>query len=97
MAYRNVLMEDQRLVILKGLDEMNGEANESILQTIMETYGHRIGRDAVRTRIAWLNEQALISVRDVSGCMVATLNQRGLDVAQGRVTVPGVKRPSPRG
>ncbi len=47
-------------------------------------------------QLAWLAEQGLVENDDMGGLVVATLTQRGADVAQGRVTVPGVKRPTPR-
>lgn len=94
---REILNADQRLVILRALCECSGDANESVLQTCLDAYGHRVSRDAVRTHCYWLEEQGLVSVKDVSGCLVATLTGRGADVAEGRSTVPGVKRPRPRG
>ena len=97
MSYQNLLTEDQRLVILRILNEMPGhQANDSILQTILGSYGHNISRDAVRTRLNWLAEQELITVEDITGIQVATLTGRGADVANGHATQPGVKRPSPK-
>ncbi|MEZ8102134.1 VpaChn25_0724 family phage protein [Vibrio bivalvicida] len=94
MAFKELLKEDQRLVILRSLHEMDGyEANESILDTCLETYGHRISRDAVRTHLAWLEEQGLLTLREVAECQIATLTGRGEDVATGQARVPGVKRP----
>lgn len=91
-----LLDEDQRLCLLRSLNEAGGSANESVLQTCLEAYGHRISRDAVRTHIAWLEEQRLVGVEDMCGCMVATLRGRGQDAAEGRARVPGVKRPRAR-
>ncbi len=94
MSFEDLLIQDQRLVILRSLNEMAGyEANESILDSCLDTYGHKISRDQVRTHLAWLKEQGLISLRDVSGYQVATLTGRGEDVATGQAKVPGVKRP----
>ncbi|WP_099113744.1 hypothetical protein [Xenorhabdus miraniensis] len=94
---REILNADQRLVVLRSLTECGGDANESVLQTCLDAYGHRISRDVVRSHLFWLDEQGLVSVSDISGCLVATLTGRGADVADGRSTVPGVKRPRPRG
>ncbi|BFI48130.1 MULTISPECIES: hypothetical protein [Yersinia] len=94
---QEILDADQRLVVLRTLTECGGDANESVLQTCLDAYGHRVSRDRVRTHCHWLAEQGLLSVKDVSGCLVATLSGRGADVAEGRSTVPGVKRPRPRG
>ena len=94
--YANFLSEDRRLVILRSLNEMGGyEANESIINQCLESYGHHVSRDTVRSELAWLDEQQLISVRDVSGYMVAKLTARGADAATGKAIVPGVKKPRP--
>nr|WP_231111647.1 hypothetical protein [Vibrio mimicus] len=41
----------------------------------------------------WLQEQGLVSLRDVGDCQIARLTGRGEDVATGQAVVPGVKRP----
>ncbi|ANZ09325.1 MULTISPECIES: VpaChn25_0724 family phage protein [Vibrio harveyi group] len=94
MSFKDVLKEDQRLVILRSLHDMDGySANESVLDVCLDTYGHQISRDAVRTHLAWLEEQSLITIRTVAECQIATLTGRGEDVATGQARVPGVKRP----
>ncbi|EJL6577392.1 VpaChn25_0724 family phage protein [Vibrio fluvialis] len=94
MSFKELLTEDQRLVILRSLHEMAGyEANESIIDSCLDAYGHKISRDMVRNHLAWLDEQGLITLRDVGGCQVARLTGRGEDVATGQAQVPGVKRP----
>ncbi len=96
MSMEKIMQEDRRLVILRSLNEMSGyEANESIINQCLEAYGHNVSRDTVRTELAWLQEQQLVSIRDVSGYMVAKLSIRGGDVATGKATAPGVKRPRP--
>ncbi|ELE2164755.1 ArsR family transcriptional regulator [Vibrio fluvialis] len=94
MSFKELLTEDQRLVILRSLHEMAGyEANESIIDSCLDAYGHKISRDMVRNHLAWLEEQGLLTLRDVGGCQVARLTGRGEDVATGQAQVPGVKRP----
>lgn len=94
MSFKELLTEDQRLVILRSLHEMAGyEANESIIDSCLDAYGHKISRDMVRNHLAWLDEQGLITLRDVGGFQVARLTGRGEDVATGQAQVPGVKRP----
>ncbi|HFS8942370.1 TPA: ArsR family transcriptional regulator [Enterobacter roggenkampii] len=94
---RDVLDQDQRLVLLRSLLDCGDSANESILQTCLQTYGHKVSRDTVRTQLAWLREQGLVTLSDVSGCYVAEITGRGDEVASGLITVPGVKKPRPRG
>lgn len=93
---RKILDEDQRLVILRGMADFGGDANESVIQSCLDAYGHRISRDAVRTHMKWLEEQGLIRIEDVIGCYVGTLTARGQDACEGRTTVPGVKKPRAR-
>ncbi|MGA5655250.1 ArsR family transcriptional regulator [Rahnella contaminans] len=90
---RTILESDRRLVILRSLIDCGNEANESVLQSCLETYGHKVSRDETRTHMSWLAEQGLISLEDVCGCLIGNLTGRGQDVAEGRTTVPGVKKP----
>lgn len=94
----DILIPDIRLVILKALEQDLGYShNESIIHAILDKFGHKCSRDMVRTQLAWLAEQSLIVLEDVAGIYVATITQRGADAATGAATVPGVKRPGPRG
>lgn len=98
MSFSDLLAEDQRLVILRLLEQDTAYTlNESILQDLLGRLGHKCSRDCVRTHIAWLREQGLVTVEDVVGVMVVTLSARGVDVATGAAVVPGVKRPRPKG
>lgn len=95
-TYKNELSKDQRLVILRSMNELGNTANDSMLHTVLEQYGHNVSRDKVRTEARWLEEQGLIAIKDINGVLVCTLTARGQDVALGRATVDGVKRPSPK-
>ena len=69
MEFKAFVVGDQRLVILRSLREMAGySANESILDSCLEAYGHNISRDAVRTHLRWLEEQGLVSVEKIGEC-----------------------------
>lgn len=97
MSFSHILKEDQRLVILRALEQDLGYShNESIIHNVLAEFGHTCSRDCVRTHLAWLQEQGLLTIKDVAGYMVATITERGADVACGRAVVPGIKRPSPR-
>ncbi|WP_368565508.1 ArsR family transcriptional regulator [Pseudoxanthomonas sp. UTMC 1351] len=88
------LLEDRRLVLLRILSEQLGyKANSSVLAVAMDSFGHSVSRDHVRTQLAWLAEQDLVRLDDLGPVLLATLSERGHDVAQGRVVVPGVARP----
>ena len=96
MSMKQLMQAHQRLVILRCLSEVPGyDLNESIIQDSLDLYGLDISRDALRTQLAWLDEQGCISLKELSGTQLATLNSRGLDVVNGRAKVPGIKRPRP--
>lgn len=96
MSYADIVEADRRLVLLRVLANSTAYAcNEHLLGTLAGSFGHVVTTDRLRTDLAWLAEQGLITLCEVSGVQIATLLQRGLDVAQGRAHVPGVKRPAP--
>ena len=96
-TYAIALTEDRRLSVLLVLNETPGySANAFLLRdAIGQIYGHNASIDQVRTDIAWLAEQALVTARTVGDVTLATLSTRGADVAAGRASVPGVKKPMP--
>lgn len=97
-AFNDLIAADRRLVILRVLEEDAAYSlNESVMQSCLEALGHNVSRDRVRTDLAWLNEQGLVTTEAVVGVQVATLTGRGADVACGKITVPGVRRPRPKG
>jgi repressor of nif and glnA expression len=97
-TFDDLLAKDRRLVILRALVDQNYSLNDSILQTVLEEFGHAVSRDVVRSELAWLEEQGFVTLKVTGGRItVATLTERGGDVATGRAKVPGVRRPSARG
>nr|WP_067289841.1 hypothetical protein [Marinobacterium profundum] len=96
MAFNTFEQEDRRLVILRLLaEDADYRVNSSILQQGLDMFAHSVSRDKLHTELNWLAEQDLIKCEPVASVLVVTLTQRGLDVAQGRASVPGVKRPGP--
>jgi hypothetical protein len=95
-SYAEHFAQDRRLTILKILDKApQFTANEFLLQAMLAGHGHSVSRDLVRTDLAWLAEQALVRFDAADKMGVGILTERGADVAAGRATVPGVKRPAP--
>jgi len=87
--------EDRRLVVLRILLQSGGyAANEYMLKTMLPQLGHHVSSDRVHTDLAWLEEQQLLRIATVADVRIATLTERGQDVATGVATVPGVKRPT---
>lgn len=95
MSYEQTISEHLRITLLRLLlDDPDYTQNDSLLTDLTENYGFTPSRDKVRTELAWLAEQGLVTL-DEGKIILATLTERGADVARGRVSVPGVKRPSP--
>lgn len=92
----NVFVQDRRLVILRVLSESAGyTASDSNLDDALDAWGHTVSRDVVVGDMYWLAEQQLITLREMGSTQIATVTQRGLDVASGQAIHPGVKRPRP--
>lgn len=95
--FKDIATEDIRLIILRTLEETNGySCNESIIHDIVGRFGHAVSRDRIRTELRWLEEQGLTTLEEVADVYIATITERGADVATGRANTPGVKRPRPR-
>ncbi|AMK10865.1 hypothetical protein [Pseudodesulfovibrio indicus] len=98
MSYGEVVAEHLRITILRLLAEQpDYTLNDSMIRDLVPQFGFRPSRDNVRTQLAWLAEQGLVSTQCNGGCYIAHLTERGEEVAKGYATVPGVKRPSPGG
>lgn len=96
MNFDEVETQDRRLVLLRGLEAAaQYRANAYLLRRYAQSVGHSVSADRLEQDIAWLAEQSLLEVDKAGGVTVATLTTRGLDVATGAATVPGVARPRP--
>ena len=96
MNYTDVIAQDFRLVVIRALSEQNDYTlNESILVDMSTQYGHRATRDYARAELRWLESVGAITVQEAGTVLVATLTERGLDHVELRMTIDGIKRPSP--
>ncbi len=96
MNFAQFQTEDRRLVLLRALHAAaQYSANAYLLRRFAESLGHTASADRIEQDIAWLAEQGLVTRKAPEGVTVATLTQRGQDVADGSATVPGVARPRP--
>lgn len=98
MSYANHFAKHLRLVVLRLLDEAGGfKLNSSVLTDAANAHGLAAARDQMRGELAWLAEQGLIVTDEPApGLVVATLTERGADIATGRAQNPGVQRPAPK-
>lgn len=96
MNYAEFETQDRRLVLLRALHvAAQYKANAYLLRRYCESIGHTVSADRLEQDIAWLAEQGLVERTKHQDVTVAQLLQRGLDVATGATTVPGVARPQP--
>ena len=95
--YRQRVAEARKLTILTILAGAGSFAhNEDILAAALDEVAIKVSRTRLRTDLAEMAEQGLVEIDEVGGeLMTARLTDRGLDVAEGRSTVPGVARPRP--
>jgi len=85
-----------RLALVELLQQdADYEVNEAVLQSALQSVGHALSTDALRTQCEWLCEQELVTTRSISDLLIIKLTRRGEDVALGRAQVPGVARPRP--
>lgn len=93
--------EHIRLAVLKLLAGQPAyNANDSILTLAVNAIGLTCTRDQMRGHISWLAEQLLVTRMEAGGTppiIVATLTERGGEVAAGRSFVQGVQRPGAKG
>jgi len=97
MKFAEALAQDRRLVILKLVAEAGGTANESVLRQGLELLGHTAGvtHETVRDELRFLEETGCVKVEWFEDRVaVARITKRGVDCAEGRIRVEGVKRPS---
>lgn len=93
MSFKNHLTEHQRRCILDILAKENDYAqNQLMVQGGLKMMGHTLSSDKVVTEFHWLQEQGLVTLSEFGGFSVATLTQRGLDVAEGAAQMPGIAR-----
>jgi hypothetical protein len=97
-TYSNFLAADRRLRTLCVLEQVGAfGANHEVIHDCLVPLGHSASHDLVKTDLAWLAEQGLVTLSQADGMTVAKLTTRGFDCTQGTAVVPGVKRPTPQG
>jgi len=96
MSLADIKCEDRRLLILKALAAENDYSiSDRVLRGLLAEFGHSLAMDVLHADLAWLQDIGLLNVEKVSTLSVATITQRGEDVAEGRAVIPGIRRPRP--
>lgn len=98
MSYTETLSRHRRLAILRHLEACpDYSSNSSILTDTLRGLGITSSYDQVTTELHWLREQGYCHVDDLGGIIIATATPRGVEIAIGATTHPGIQRPRPRG
>ena len=94
MPLQKIIDEDQRLRVLRILAEDRGHShNVHVLRGALALLGHDLRADQAAALVDWLAQAGLVEITSEFPPVTARLTSRGLDVAQGRVVVPGVALP----
>lgn len=97
MNYAENVSRHRRLAILRHLAEVpEYVSNASILQEVLGGLGLPVSSDALLTEIGWLAEQGFVAADTSAAFVVVTATRRGVDLAKGLASHPGVQRPRPR-
>jgi len=96
-TYRDTLIEHARLAILRFLEGApRYTSNVSMLKELLPDVGIALSRDQIATEVRWLEDQGLVACEEhKNGFLIVEATLRGVEVAQGIASVPGVKRPRP--
>lgn len=99
MSLAEIQAEHRRIAILRMLAEQpEYRSNASVLADALPRVAHvSATRSQVLAEIAYLETIGAVRQDDLgNGVVGVELTDRGHDAAQGRIVLPGVKRPSPR-
>lgn len=92
----DLVTADRRLAMLSLLADSAGySAGAPMLQLALNGLGHVAALDTINGELAWLRDAGLVTLSNVGGVIIANINGRGVDVAHGATSVPGVARPRP--
>ena len=95
-AFAETLRQDLRLQILRVLALAPGRSvNNTILRMALDNVGHRRSAATVQAALQHLVDVGAVATQAVGPLTVATLTQAGLDAAEGRSSLPGVRQPQP--
>ena len=70
-------------------------ANDIVIADAVRAVGLGCTNDQLRGHLTWMAEQRLVTLAELGGMKVATLTERGAEIAVGRAHIDGVQRPKP--
>lgn len=93
VTYTDLTNADQRLYVLKSLVNMGYDANDQMLITALEAFGHRISHSDMIDHLSFLANLNLVVLSKIANLTKVELTQKGQDVADGRTLIIGIRRP----
>lgn len=94
-SYDKILTENRRLAILKLLIEIGGGGNDSSLHQGLEMLGfRRESRATIKEDMNFLSRNGLVKESWHNDLMIVDITARGVETAEGRISVAGIKKPS---
>lgn len=95
-SYTEHKIENTRLAILRVLLEDEGwQCSDALLFRIVPQFVPSCSRDMIRTQLDWLERQGYVRLeKPTPDLTMAYMQPDAEDVARGRITVPGITRPS---
>jgi hypothetical protein len=89
-TFADFLERDRRLALLRGLMVAQGSCSDMLLLRYCQSIGCRAVLANVRDGLRYLADLNLVTLREVDGVMLATITQRGREVAEGDAIAEGV-------
>ena len=97
MSMDKIIREEARLIILRELARQNNYSlNEPLLQSTLESFGIAKPREWLREELRRMEDLGALVLTVAGSVMVASATLKGLDHVERRLTIEGIKRPSPR-
>lgn len=91
----DLMVEDRRFLVLRLCAEVPDLSLDTpLLAAAISQLTYACSIDQAETAAGWLQEQGLVDLRKMpGGNSLVTLTDRGVDIANGRAIVSGVRRP----
>lgn len=96
-GYHDEYNATARLTMLKALSEQaDYRLNDTILQSILETFAINRGRAYLHNQLSWLETEAgAVKLTKAGSVVIAEITETGLDHVERRVVIAGVRKPRP--
>lgn len=100
MSFEDILRQNRRLTVLRALAKAPlYTANHLVLQTALDSAGLLCGEEDILAELDFLQKHNCLKLESLQASnmtiSVATLTNKGADVAHGRIFLQGVQRPKP--